>query len=358
MSQQAGAADQLDPVEESNMTLMEHLIELRTRLMWIGGAVIIATLVAMIFAWDIVEILNQPLGGYIPQAIGPTDNLVVFFKVALSTGAAVAMPIIMYQVIAFITPGLYPHERRALLLILPGAMLLFITGVVFAFFVMIPPAVRFLQGFGGNNIRTEWTASLYIGFITRITFWIGVAFQAPLVVGFLARIGLVSGWNLLRLWRQAVVIIAIAAAFITPTVDPVNMTIVMAPLIVLFFFSVGVAYMLYRPREPRDFSEGFIPDEYRDDDSDDDSPPDDNPPKGGPPKGGSAKKSPVEPSDASAEEPATASVETTSIGVGEEAATDVEPSDEETVASRKQSRKRYPRLRMMRLGPLRFRVRW
>jgi sec-independent protein translocase protein TatC len=272
MSQQAQTADQFeppdefDPIEESSMTLMEHLIELRTRLMWIGGSVIIATLIAMIFAWDIVEVLNRPLGDYIPQAIGPTDNLVVFFKVALAGGAALAMPVIMYQLIAFVTPGLYPHEKRALLMILPGAMFLFAVGVVFAFFVMLPPAVRFLQGFGGDRIRTEWTASLYIGFVTRITFWIGVAFQAPLVVAFLARIGLVSGPQLLRFWRQAIVFVAIAAAFITPTIDPVNMTIVMGPLIFLYFFSVGVAYLLYKPREPRDFSEGsFIPEEYRDD---------------------------------------------------------------------------------------------
>ena len=267
MSQQAPTADPYDPIDESSMTLMEHLIELRTRMMWIGGALIITTMVAMIFAWDIVGILNRPLGDYIPQAIGPTDNLVVFFKVALAAGAAMAMPIIMYQVIAFVAPGLYPHERRALLMILPGAMLLFAVGVVFAFFVMLPPAVHFLQSFGGDQIRTEWTASLYIGFVTRITFWIGVAFQAPLVVAFLARIGLVSGQQLLRFWRQAVIFAAIAAAFITPTIDPVNMTIVMGPLIVLYFFSVGVAYIMYRPRTPRDFSqESFIPEEYRDDD--------------------------------------------------------------------------------------------
>ena len=263
MSQQAQTADAFDPIEESSMTLMEHLIELRTRVMWIGGALIIATLVAMIFAWDIVEIINKPLGGYVPQAIGPTDNLVVFFKVSLAAGGAMAMPIIVYQLIAFVTPGLYPHEKRALLMIMPGAMVLFVVGVVFAFFVMLPPAVRFLQGFGGDRIRTEWTASLYIGFVTRITFWIGVAFQTPLVVAFLARIGLVSGPTLLGFWRQAVVAIAIAAAFITPTIDPVNMTIVMGPLIVLYFLSVGVAYLLYRPRTPRDFSESFIPDDLK-----------------------------------------------------------------------------------------------
>ncbi len=242
------------------MTLMDHLKELRVRLMWVGGALIVGTLVSMIFTWDIVGIINRPLAGEIPQVIGPTDALSVFFKVALASGAAVAMPIIMYQLIAFVAPGLYPHERRNLLIILPGIMILFVTGIVFAYFIMLPPAISFLQNFGGAQLRTDWTAPLYIGFVTRVTFWIGVAFQMPLVIAFLARAGIVSGSTLLRFWRHAIVVVAIAAAIITPTIDPVNMAIVMAPLIGLYFLSVGVAYLVYKPRVPRDFSvEPFIP---------------------------------------------------------------------------------------------------
>ncbi|RME65200.1 MAG: twin-arginine translocase subunit TatC, partial [Caldilineae bacterium] len=91
--------------------------------------------------------------------------------------------------------------------------------------------------------------------VTQIVFWIGVAFETPLVIAFLARIGLVSGPRLLSLWRQAIVIISVVAAMITPTVDPVNMSIVMLPLIVLYFMGVGLAYLLYRPRAPRDVDE-------------------------------------------------------------------------------------------------------
>ena len=100
--------------------------------------------------------------------------------------------------------------------------------------MLLPTAVGFLQSFLGDIIAQEWTIDRYIGFVTRIVFWIGVAFEMPLVIAFLARAGIVSGQQLLGFWRQAIVIIAIVAAAITPTVDPVNMTLVMAPLIVLY----------------------------------------------------------------------------------------------------------------------------
>jgi sec-independent protein translocase protein TatC len=131
--------------------------------------------------------------------------------------------------------------------------------------MLLPTAVGFLQSFLGDIIAQEWTIDRYIGFVTRIVFWIGVAFEMPLVIAFLARAGIVSGPQLMGYWRQSIVIIAVIAAAITPTVDPVNMTLVMAPLLVLYASSVGLAYLLYRPRTPRDFSkEDFIPAEYRD----------------------------------------------------------------------------------------------
>jgi sec-independent protein translocase protein TatC len=256
MSQQQATIDTLDSVNESSMTLLEHLQELRTRLVWIVGGLVIGTGLAMLFVEPILRFLIEPLSaeGYIPQALGPTDTVGIFFKISFTAGASLAMPIIVYQIIAFVSPGLYPHERRALLLTLPGIMLLFITGAAFAFYMLMPAAVNFLQQFLGTVIRQEWTIDKYIGFVTRIVFWIGVAFETPLVVAFLARAGIVSGPRLLHFWRHSIVIAAVVAAAITPTIDPINMTIVMGPLIVLYFISVGLAYLLYRPRVPRDFS--------------------------------------------------------------------------------------------------------
>jgi sec-independent protein translocase protein TatC len=255
-----------NPVEESRMTLMDHLVELRNRLLWIVGALIIGTLFSMLFVTPILNFIIAPLSalGAMPTAIGPTDTITVFFKVSFTMGAIFAMPVIVYQIIRFVAPGLYPHEKRNLLLILPGIMVLFAIGASFAYFMLLPTAVAFLQTFLGDIIKQEWTIDRYISFVTRIVFWIGVAFEMPLVVAFLARAGIISGPKLLGFWRQAIVIIAVIAAAITPTVDPVNMTLVMAPLIVLYAISVGLAYALYKERAPRDFSqEDFIPAKYK-----------------------------------------------------------------------------------------------
>lgn len=260
MSQQTAT---FDPVEEGgSMTLMEHLIELRMRLMWIVGSLVVGTIIAAVFAESIINYISQPLlqaGGSAPQALDPTEPIKIFLKVSFTIGAAIAMPVIVYQIIAFVSPGLYPHEKRTLLLTLPGVMVLFVLGAAFSYYMLVPAAVDFLQNFLGTVIRNDWSIERYVAFVTRLVFWMGVFFETPLVVAFLARTGLVSGRALLKFWRQSIVIAAIVAAAITPTVDPVNMTLVMVPLLVLYGFSVGLAFLLYRPRTPRDFSqEPFI----------------------------------------------------------------------------------------------------
>lgn len=261
MTQQTPTYNEID---EQKLTLTEHLVELRYRLMWIVGSLLACTLVSMIFVEPILELIIAPLLEYgkTPQALGPTDSIGIFFRVGFTMGAALALPMIIYQVIAFMSPGLYPHEKRAIILTLPGVLVLFLIGAAFAYFFLLPAAVSFLQNFLGSVISQDWSIDRYIAFVTRLVFWIGVAFETPLVVAMLARTGLVSGPQLLGYWRQALIIVAIAAAAITPTVDPVNMTLVMGPLIILYGVSVGLAYLLYKPRVARDFSEDtFIPPE-------------------------------------------------------------------------------------------------
>jgi sec-independent protein translocase protein TatC len=262
MSQQA---TMMEPMNDGSMSLMEHLKELRTRLIWIIGTMLIGTVFTLFFAEPIIQFIIQPLSniGVIPQAIGPTDTIGVYFKVCFTVGASIAMPVIVYQIIAFVSPGLYPHEKRALLLTLPGIMILFILGAAFAFYMLIPAAVDFLQNFLGSVIRQDWTIERYIGFITRLVFWMGVSFEMPLVVAFLARTGMITGQRLLHFWRHSIVVAAIVAAAITPTVDPVNMVIVMGPLLVLYALSVGLAYLLYRPRTVRTFDDDITGEEKK-----------------------------------------------------------------------------------------------
>ncbi len=243
-----------DPLDESRMSLMDHLKELRVRLMWIVAGLVVGTVLGMFVAEWVISFVSLRLGVQL-IAIGPFENISSFFRVSFTVGTGLAMPVIVYQGIAFIAPGLYPKEQRNLLFLLPGILLLFLAGAAFALFVMLPVATGFLQKFLGTVIEANWTAREYINFVTRIVFWIGVFFETPLIMAFLARAGFVSGPKLLSWWRQAIVVTSIVAAMITPTIDPVNMAIAMLPLVVLYFLGVGLAYIVYRPRLPRDFSE-------------------------------------------------------------------------------------------------------
>lgn len=253
MSQKAAA---FDP-NEGQMSLMEHLIELRMRLMWICGALVLGTVVALFFYSPLVAFVTSTARemGVRLQILNPLDSIGIIFRVSFTVGTAMALPVIIYHIIAFMAPGLYPHEKRNILLTVPGIVVLFVIGAAFAFFVLLPVAVGFLSTILTGVFEQDWAADRYLNFVTRLVFWIGVSFEMPLVIAVLSRMGLVSGPALLRVWRQAFVVIAIVAAAITPTVDPVNMAIVMVPLIALFFGSVGLAYLLYKPREVRDFSQ-------------------------------------------------------------------------------------------------------
>ncbi|MEZ4862651.1 MAG: twin-arginine translocase subunit TatC [Caldilineaceae bacterium] len=250
--------------EEGQMTLMEHLIELRTRLIWVCATLVITSIISLIFYDQLVRFVTSTARdmGIDLQFINPLDSIGIIFRVCFTAGTALSLPMIVYQLIAFMAPGLYPNEKRGLILTLPAILVLFSIGAIFAFYVLLPVAVGFLASLLQGVAVQQWAADRYLNFVTRLVFWIGVAFEMPLVVAILARMGLVSGPALLRVWRHAIVVIAIVAAAITPTVDPVNMSIVMVPLIGLYFGSVGLAYLIYRPREIRDFSnEPFIQDD-------------------------------------------------------------------------------------------------
>jgi sec-independent protein translocase protein TatC len=166
--------------------------------------------------------------------------------VALVSGAIMASPFVLSQLWIFIASGLKKSERRVFYFIMPMSVILFLSGVAFAYFVMLPVAVPFLLDVLGFTITP--TPSDYLTFVTSVLLWMGVAFELPLVIFFLARLGIVNAGMLLRNWRIAIVAIAFVAAMVTPTVDPVNMAIVMAPLSVLYLLSIILAVFARRRR--------------------------------------------------------------------------------------------------------------
>jgi sec-independent protein translocase protein TatC len=230
---------------ESSAPLLQHLDELRVRLFKAFLALMITTGISFAFSRQIIEYLATPIGGIEKLvSIEITENIAIFMKVSILGGIILGMPVVVYQALRFILPGLKQNEVTWLLLLVPFATLLFAGGVAFTWFVMLPTAVPFLTGFLG--ITTQVRPANYFDFITRLMFWIGICFEMPLVVMFLAKLRFVSARQLAAGWRYAVVGMAILAAAVTPTVDPVNMGLVMAPLLALYVISILLAALVRR----------------------------------------------------------------------------------------------------------------
>ena len=227
--------------ENKQFTIMEHLEELRDRLIKSAIAVTVTTLLSLVFAKQFLQLLIAPMGETPPVSSTPTTNIVVFTKVALISGVALAMPVLVYQLIGFIAPGLTRREKRYLYLILPGATLSFVAGIAFAYFVMLPTAIPFLKGFLGDIVQPNWFVDKYISFITSLLFWVGLSFETPLLIFFLAKLGIVTPAVLSRYRKYAVLVIAVISAVITPTPDPFNMILVMGPLILLYEIGILLA---------------------------------------------------------------------------------------------------------------------
>jgi sec-independent protein translocase protein TatC len=235
-----GDDSNLGAVFEDPSLLLPHFVELRTRIVQSLVAIGLAMVIGLTLAQPALFVLARPIGGLERlQAIRVTETLGVFFRVGLTLGIILASPYVIAQLWIFVASGLKPGERRVFYLLFPFAIALFLSGVAFAYFVMLPVAVPFLATFMG--IKTLPTLSEYVKFVTSALLWVGVSFEMPMAVFVLAKVGLVNAGMLARNWRYAVVIIAVAAAIITPTPDPVNMAIVMAPLSVLYMLSILLA---------------------------------------------------------------------------------------------------------------------
>ena len=230
---------------ETQMTIIEHLEELRTRFIKALIALAIGTALSFSFTSQIIRILIAP-AGIKPVFLRPTEMFVTYFRVAMLVGVILAMPIIVYQLVRFMWPGLKTHERKYLAIIVPGATLSFLAGVAFAYFVMLPYALRYLISFGGDLAEAKWAIGEYVTFVTTLLFWSGVVFETPLIIFFLARLRIITPQFLSKNRRFAILIIAVIAAVITPTPDPFNMGLVMFPLLLMYEIGILLARLAYR----------------------------------------------------------------------------------------------------------------
>ena len=163
-----------------------------------------------------------------------TEMFGVMMKVSMLSGFILASPIILLQIILFVSPGLTTSEKRYLYLFLPGVLLSFFSGAAFAYYVLIPPAMDFLINFGGNIAEPMIRISNYVNLVIMLIFWLGLVFETPIVMFILAKTRVVSS-STFRSWRRYWIVVAfILGAFITPTFDPINQALVAIPLIALF----------------------------------------------------------------------------------------------------------------------------
>jgi sec-independent protein translocase protein TatC len=233
--------------KQARALFWDQVEALRGHLLRAVLGIVVGVTISFAYTDKLVQYLAAPVGGLgALKAIEVTESIGVFMKVALLAGVAISLPYVAFEMWLFAAPGLHPRERIYGLIGIPLAAVFFIAGMAFTYYMLLPSALPFLLNFLG--IQAQLRPASYFSFVTGLMFWIGVAFEFPLVIYVLTAMGLVKPRVLAQQWRIAIVIISIVAAAITPTVDPVNMGLVMLPMIVLYFISIGLSYAAYAGR--------------------------------------------------------------------------------------------------------------
>ncbi len=250
-----------DDSTPEEMSFLEHLEELRWRIVKAVAGILAGAVLCWIFIDRIINevllrpiiALNASLGpGEQPirlQNLKPFGQVFLYMEVAFVGGLIISVPYILYQLWAFIAPGLMPRERRYIRWIVFFTSLCFLSGVAFAYFVMLPSALQFFAAFGTSAIENNIAISEYMSFIMTVILSAGVVFELPMVAWFLTRLGMLTPAFMRRYRRHAIVAILFLAAILTPGTDPVSQILLAIPLVVLYEISIGVS-AIARRRNP------------------------------------------------------------------------------------------------------------
>jgi sec-independent protein translocase protein TatC len=244
--------DPNEPDEFEEMTLLEHMEELRDRIVKSVIAIGIAFIAGIFLAGPLLERLQveaNATAGF--DVVSPTDPITLYFKIALYIAIGIALPVLLWQVIGFLVPGLTRKEMRLLYLSLPFVVALFLLGVAYAFFFAAPRALQCLSSFMPDIY--EWTpeGNAVITFFLTLMLGLGLAFQLPVVMFILAKLGVASAQKMRDFRKYAVLVLLVLSAIITPSTDPFNMAIVAVPLLLLYEAGILIARIFARkPVEP------------------------------------------------------------------------------------------------------------
>jgi sec-independent protein translocase protein TatC len=249
-------ADAKEPESESGkMSFLEHLDELRKRLVHVVLYVSVGFLVCIFFAKPIYDFLALPITRTLPKGVKlvftkPTDPFTLYMKVALLAGIFLTLPLILYEVWKFIAPGLYRKEKKYIIPFLVSSVVLFLLGAAFCYYIVLPPAFQFLIQLG-SSFTPMIIISDYLDLTNTMLLGFGAIFEMPVLAAFLSMFGLVTAGFLLRKFKYAIVAIVILAAIISPTGDAYNLLLWSAPMVMLYILSIGVAAIFGHRRKAK-----------------------------------------------------------------------------------------------------------
>ena len=248
---------------DKTMSFMSHLTELRTRLIRCFIVLAICTGISFVFASYILDFLIRPAPDDIKLILTEmTAYLYIHMNVALMGGVILAMPVLVYQILMFLSPGLTRNEKKYIYISLPWITIMFVIGIAFAYYVLVPSVAEFLITFHGfdpfgwvDALKVEHTPTLnnYISLVTKFMVAIGISFETPVIITLLARLGIVKPDWLAGKRNWAIVLAFVAAAIITPTFDPINQSLVAVLLVILYEMSIWLAKLVYKKRDEKDY---------------------------------------------------------------------------------------------------------
>lgn len=238
-------------LEEKEMGFLDHLEELRTRILKAVLSILIAGIGAAFFSDFLVKtVLMGPLlkVGLKAQVLTPYGIVLLYMEVVLVAAVIIAMPVILFQLWQFIAPGLMPHERKYAWWIVFFTSICFFCGIIFGYFVLIPTALSFFSSFGTDTFQLNVSVDNYVSFLLSLILGAGVVFELPMVSYFLSKLGLVNPKLMRHYRRHAIVIILIIAAVVTPTPDIITQSLLAAPMILLYEISIFISKFAQKKR--------------------------------------------------------------------------------------------------------------
>jgi sec-independent protein translocase protein TatC len=233
-----------DEINDVEMSLFDHLEELRQRIFYALIAVGIGIVACFTVVKSIVQLLEVPAQGVKFLQLAPGEYFFVSLKVAAYTGLLISSPFILYQIIAFVLPGLTRREKRLLGPIVLGSSILFVAGLFFSYVALIPAALNFFITYGEDVVEQLWSIDKYFEFVLLLMFSTGLAFQIPVIQALLGLLGIVSSKQMLSGWRYVLLGAAVLGAVLTPSTDPLTQSLLGGAVIGLYFGGIGLVKLL------------------------------------------------------------------------------------------------------------------